>query len=179
MRVLICGLFILVWGSQTSLEAATMTAKKDGVPILAQAKRDALVIRELKKGELLEASEREGMFWKIVMKDGNSAYVSALQVERKVDEDNGIQTALRKSALEARAAGDDDGKSARARSAVMGVRGLDESKDLASAGSVRPDYQAVYRMEDRIVSAKRLDKLNQELQAEIEKNLNKQNTEER
>jgi hypothetical protein len=56
----------------------------------------------------------------------------------------------------------------------MGVRGLDESKDTAMAGNIRPDLRAVYRMEDRVVANTRVDRLEQLVLKEIENTNSKQ-----
>lgn len=155
----------------SSLAAAPVAAKKDGVQVTAEAKKDAAVITQLKKGETLEAQDREGMFWKVQTKDGKKGYVSVMNVQRQSGDDAGLANALREEALKARQ--DSDGSNAtRARSAVMGVRGLDESKDTATAGNIRPDLRAVYRMEDREVVAQRIDQLGDLINKEIENTAN-------
>ncbi len=164
--------FLLSWLGVGALQAAEFAAKKDGVSVLAQAKRDAAVLKELKQGETVEASDREGMYWKVKLPDGKEGFVSALQIERKAQDDSGIQSALRKSALAARSSAD-EGSASRARSSVMGVRGLDESKDLSQAGNLRPDYRSVYLMEDRVIAPKRVQKLGQDVLEEVEKSAEK------
>lgn len=151
----------------TSLWAAPVAAKKDGVAVTAEPKKDATVLVELKKGEVLQAGDREGMFWKVTTKDGKAGYVSVMLVQRQAGDDSSLASALRDEALKARQ-NNDGSDSTRARSAVMGVRGLDESKDTAMAGNIRPDLRAVYRMEDRAVASNRVDRLEQLVQKEIE-----------
>jgi hypothetical protein len=157
----------------SGLWAAPVAAKKDGVPITAEAKKDAAVLMELKKGEVLEAGDREGMFWKVKTKDGKAGYVSVMLVQRQAGEDSNLASALRDEALKARQ-NNDGSDSTRARSAVMGVRGLDESKDTAMAGNIRPDLRAVYRMEDRVVASNRVDRLENLILKEIENTSSKQ-----
>lgn len=155
----------------TSLWAAPVAAKKDGVAITTEAKKDAPVIVEMKKGEVIEASDREGMFWKVKTKDGKAGYVSVMLVQRQSGEDSSLASALRDEALKARQ-NNDGSDSTRARSAVMGVRGLDESKETALAGNIRPDLRAVYRMEDRMIANNRVNRLEQLVQKEIENTQN-------
>jgi hypothetical protein len=157
----------------SGLWAAPVAAKKDGVPVTADAKKDAAVLMELKKGEVLEAGDREGMFWKVKTKDGRTGFVSVMLVQRQAGEDSNLASALRDEALKARQ-NNDGSDSTRARSAVMGVRGLDESKDTAMAGNIRPDLRAVYRMEDRVVADNRVDRLEQLVLKEIENTHSKQ-----
>lgn len=157
----------------SGLWAAPVAAKKDGVPVTAEAKKDAAVLVELKKGEVLEAGDREGMFWKVKTKDGKAGFVSVMLVQRQAGEDSNLASALRDEALKARQ-NNDGSDSTRARSAVMGVRGLDESKDTAMAGNIRPDLRAVYRMEDRVVANARVDRLEQLVLKEIENTNSKQ-----
>ncbi len=157
--------------SGTAIGAA-VAAKKDGVQVTAAPKKDASVLAELKKGESLEAQDREGMFWKVSTKDGKVGYVSVMSVQRQSADDSGIQGALREAALAARQNGDST-DSARTRSAVMGVRGLDESNEAAMAGNIRPDLRAVYRMEDRAVASKRVEKIEMLVAKEVENAMNK------
>ncbi|WP_218109855.1 SH3 domain-containing protein [Oligoflexus tunisiensis] len=151
----------------SSLWAAPVAAKKDGVEVTAEPKKGATVLVELKKGEVLEAGDREGMFWKVKTKDGKSGFVSVMLVQRQAGEDSALASALRDEALKARQ-NNDGSDSTRARSAVMGVRGLDESKDTAMAGNIRPDLRAVYRMEDRVVADNRVNRLEYLIMKEIE-----------
>ncbi len=153
------------------LLAAPIAAKKDGVPVTAEPKKDATVLLELKKGETLEAEGREGMFWKLRLKDGKTGYVSVLNVQRQSGEASGLQGALREAALEAREAG--EGENTRSRSAVMGIRGLDESAETAAVGTLRPDLRAVYRMEDRVIATQRVEAMENLVTKEVENLLQK------
>ncbi len=147
--------------------ATTVAAKKDGTAVLKEARKDSPVIKELKAGEALEVDSRTGMYWKVKLADGSQAYVSVMSVQHLANEDNGLQTALRNQALEARKKASEEDNS-RVRSAVMGVRGLSESQELSSAGQLRPDTSAVYRMEDRTIENRRIDGLENLVQEEIE-----------
>ena len=147
--------------------AASVAAKKDGVQILSEAKKGANVLSELKKDEAIEAEDRSGMFWKVKTKGGKTGFVSVLNVQRLAEDDKGLQGAIREAALKARA-NNQDSDSTRARSAVMGVRGLDASDETAAVGQLRPDLKAVYRMEDRTLGKRRLEKLESLVQQEVE-----------
>ncbi len=147
--------------------AAQVSAKKDGTQVIAEPKKGASVVKELKKGETIESSDRAGMFWKVKTSDGKDGFVSVMAVQREAEKDSGIQSALHNAAMKARNS-TEGGEATRARSAVMGVRGLNENNELAEVGSLRPDLRAIYHMEDRSVSTKRLDRLEALVQKEVE-----------
>lgn len=165
---------ISVLALSPSLWAAPVAAKKDGVAVTTEAKKDSAVLLELKKGEVLEAGDREGMFWKVKTKDGKAGFVSVMMVQRQAGDESGLASALRDEALKARQ-NNDGSDSSRARSAVMGVRGLDETKDTAMAGNIRPDLRAVYRMEDRNIASARIERIENLVQKEIENTNNNKN----
>ena len=161
---------ILVFGAlllATIANASPVAAKKDGTQITAEPKRGAAVLKELRKGETIEAADRSGMFWKVKTAEGKEGYVSVMAVQRQAGEESGIQTALHEAAIKARSSSE-SGDTTRARSAVMGVRGLNENSELAEVGSLRPDLRSIYRMEDRSLSAKRVDKLEALVLREVE-----------
>lgn len=139
-------------------------AKQDGVKILKDAAKDGAELGALKKGQAVEALDRKGMFWRVKF-NGQEGYVSFMQVNRKAGENSALADAIGKAALDSRDM--DNVKGARARSAVMGVRGLDESSETASAGSVSPNLRMVYAMEDRTVSEKKIEKLSDLVQKEV------------
>lgn len=156
---------LLVWSP--ALFGASVAAKKDGVEVLAEAKKGAAVMTTLKKGQNVESLERSGMFWKVKTADGKTGFVSVLNVNRGADEGNGsIAKALQAAAQEGREGA--DVANARSRSAVMGVRGLDESSETSFAGNVKPNMRRVYAMEDRRISAEGVDKLGDAVSKEIE-----------
>ena len=168
LQIFIIATLLLSGPDAQSLTA--LVAKSDGVPVLGEARRDALVLKTLKKGESIQADDRAGMFWKTKLPDGSLAYVAVMSVERQVGEESRIQTALRKTALDARGASDRHVE-VRTRSSVMGIRGLGESGDIGNAGNLRPDFRAVYAMEGRSVSVKRMIRLDAEVRKEIEEGL--------
>lgn len=145
--------------------AAHVEAKKEGVEVYADATNKSQVLTTLKSGESLVATERKGMFWAVKTADGKDGYVSVLVVKHKPDSDGTIATAIKAASKEGRAEG--DGSDARARSAVMGVRGLAEDDNMANASNVRPNLRAVYRMEDKPVAEKKIDELGQSVLKEI------------
>jgi hypothetical protein len=147
--------------------AAQVSAKKDGTQIISEPKKGAAVVKELKKGELIESFDRSGMFWKVKTSEGKEGYVSVMAVQREAEKTSGIQSALHDAAMKARNS-TDGGETTRARSAVMGVRGLNENNELAEVGSLRPDLRAVYHMEDRALNEKRVDRLEALVLKEVE-----------
>lgn len=125
--------------------AGTVEAKKDGVEIFSTADKGASVVATLKKGETASAGDRSGMYFKVTLPGGKSGFVSVLNVKIKTEAGGGLNDAIRNAVKEGRNAAEDSG--ARGRSAVMGVRGLDDN-NTAMAGSVKPNLRAVYEMED-------------------------------
>ena len=93
----------------------------------------------------MEASGRKGMYWKVKV-GKEQGFVSVLTMKRMASKKN-LSDVIRKAARDSREKGEN--ASIRSRSAVMGVRGLDASDQVAAAGNVKPDLRAVYRMEDR------------------------------
>jgi hypothetical protein len=69
-----------------------------------------------------------------------------LLVKVKPDENPGLADAMREAAKKGRSQSAADG--GRTRSAVMGVRGLDDTGEVGVAANLRPNLHAVYRMED-------------------------------
>lgn len=147
--------------------ATQVSAKKDGTQVMSEPKKGASVVKELKKGETIESFDRAGMFWKVKTSEGKEGYVSVMAVQREAEKDSGIQTALHDAAMKARNS-TEGGESTRARSAVMGVRGLNENNELAEVGSLRPDLRSIYRMEDRSLNVKRVDRLEALVLREVE-----------
>jgi hypothetical protein len=143
----VCGIYSKVY-------AGSVEAKKDNVEVLSTAGKDGSVIAKLNKGDVLTSGERTGMYWQVTMKDGKTGFVSVMAVKIKAGEGGGINDAIRNAVKEGRAAGEESG--ARSRSAVMGVRGLDDN-NTAMAGSVRPNLRAVYSMEDLSLSNQKLE----------------------
>ncbi len=148
-----------------ALLAAEVEAKKDGVEIYTDATNKSEVIGSLKSGETLESVERKGMFWQVKTKDGKSGFVSILAVKHKPDTNTNLAKAINGVVKGGR--GGEDATESRARSAVMGVRGLREDDDMANAASVRPNLRAVYEMEDVKVSQKKVGELGDKVMGEI------------
>jgi uncharacterized protein YgiM (DUF1202 family) len=145
--------------------AAEVEAKKDGVEVYADATNKSVVLSKLKEGEALPATERKGMFWQVKTKDGKAGYVSVLVVKHKPDANGDLAKAIKNVVKQGRST--DEASETRARSAVMGVRGLREDDDAGNAGNVRPNMRAVYSMEDDNVKKKDIDALGENVLNEI------------
>jgi hypothetical protein len=146
--------------------ASVVAAKKDDVSVLKDASRKASVLTKLKKGEELQAIERKGMYWKVKYEAGEG-YVSVLKVRRKASGSKSLSKAIRAAAQQARTT--DEVQGTRARSAVMGVRGLSDSDTVASAGNVSPNLRVIYQMEDDVVSDAQIEELGDAIFSEVEK----------
>jgi hypothetical protein len=145
--------------------AAEVVAKKDGVEIFAESTNKSEVLGTLKKGESLESVERKGMFWQVKVKESKIGYVSILAVKHNADANPGLVKAINGAVRGDRAL--DDSSESRARSAVMGVRGLRADDDMAQASQVRPNLRAVFEMEDVRVSQKKIGELGDKVMGEI------------
>lgn len=168
-RLILAGSALLLAGFAGAAGAASVEAKKDGVEIFAAADKSAAVLQKMKKGESVASGERSGMYWKVKLANGQPGFVSVLNVKAKSDgESGGLNNAIREAVKAGRNSGDDGSRS---RSAVMGVRGLDDTSDTAMAGAVRPNLRAVYMMEDIDVSQEKLDQQAELVNREIERRL--------
>ena len=169
MEVLMLRLFfssvLMVWSG--ACFAGTVEASKDGVDVFAAADKASSVISKLKKGDTLTAGERTGMYWQVQTKEGKPGFVSVLAVKVKPSTKEGLDEAMREAVKNGRAQQASDG--GRTRSAVMGVRGLDDTSDTGLAASVRPNLHAVYMMEDRDIPRGRIDQQAVMVTAEIER----------
>ncbi len=155
--ILVSGLFANV------VSAGMVEAKKDQVEVFADAKKDSAVLQKLKKGELLIAKERSGMYWSVKTKDGKTGFVSVLNVNFKSDGEN-MGDSLRAAVKEGRSSGPVEAH--RSRSSVMGVRGLDDN-DAANAGFARPNLKSVYEMEDRVTKPLEVEKIADGVEKEV------------
>jgi uncharacterized protein YgiM (DUF1202 family) len=154
--------------SATAFAAAQVEAKKDGVDIYKEATNKSAVVESLKKGDAVESVERQGMYWQVKTKSGGTGFVSVLAVTHKPDSAGAsLAKAIQSAVKEGRST--DSAAETRARSAVMGVRGLAADDDTQSAGNVRPNMRSVYAMEDRVVAQVDVEKLGDRVFAEIAK----------
>ena len=141
--------------------------KKNKVKLLKAPKKKSEVVAELPKGTVLESSSRKGMYWEVKTSDGKTGFVSVMKVKRQAGSSKGnLASALKAAVRDGRST--DEASNSRARSAVMGVRGLDKSDKASMAGNVKPNLRMVYRMEDRSVSQNQIDELNEAIYKEIE-----------
>ena len=146
--------------------SASLVAKRAKVKVKSKPKGGS-VVTVLKKGEEVESLGRKGMYWKVKVAGGKIGYVSVTKVKRQAGGSKGLAKAIRAAAKDGRDKSDEV-VSARSRSAVMGVRGLDESDETAFAGNVKPNLRMVYKMEDRATSFKKIDKLGDMVMGEVE-----------
>jgi hypothetical protein len=148
-----------------SAYAVEVEAKKDGVEVYSDATNKSEVVGTLKSGETAAAGDRKGMFWGVTLKGGKAGFVSVLAVKHKAEGGSDLAKAIKSVTKEGRT--ESDGSDSRSRSAVMGVRGLADDDNVANASSIRPNLRAVYQMEDKRVSEKRVEKLGEQVFREI------------
>ena len=173
-------MFFLVWkqsirliclfylASALPVFAKTIQAKKNGVEVLSSPKKVAPAILSLKKGDTLKAVSRQGMYWKVKAR-GQDGYVSILKVKLKKSESK-IEDMITKEIQQSR--DEDDLSQVRGRSTIMGVRGLDEIKEVESAGNVKPQLRLVYEMENYTISKNKIRELEELITDEISKKSN-------
>ena len=152
-----------------ALTAATLKVKKSSAKVYSEPKKGSTVVVSLSKGDIVESTGRKGMYWKVKTPAGKSGFISVMKVKRQSGGGSKISAVIREAAKESRASGNNE--TIRSRSAVMGVRGLDASEQVAYAGNMKPDFRLVYRMEDRAVNQKSLDKIANDIDQEISSRL--------
>src|SRR5690606_15777288 len=136
------------------------------------ASKSSLVLESLKKGQALEAKDRKGMFWEVVLPSGQAGFVSVMEVTQKLSQANSpLSMALREAVQKERQ--DDDPANMRSRSAVMGVRGLAESSEAAFAGNVKHNLRMVYQMEHVLVKKDQINELGKLIEQEIAERMHK------
>ncbi len=148
-------------------------AKKDGVEVYADATNKSDVLIKLKSGESLPAGERKGMFWQVTTKAGKPGFVSVMAVKMKAAGNEDLAKAIKSAVKQGKP--QSDGTEGRARSAVMGVRGLKEDDNMANASNVRPNMRAVFALEEMKVTEKKVQSLGESVFSEIEKKATSQN----
>ena len=163
LTLLFLGLFTTEY-----LFGGTLIIAKKGAVLYSKPSKKSLAMTKIDPGTKLEADSRNGLYWKVEYM-GEDGYVSVLKVTRASgNSTGGISQIIREQAKEGRSNGTDI-ENSRARSAVMGVRGLDESTTVGSAGSTKPNYRLVYKMEDRVVRKKALVRLEQHILDELQR----------
>lgn len=160
--------FLAVTLGASSALAAEVEAKKSGVEIYSDATNKSEVLGKMGDKESLQSGERKGMFWEVTTKDGKKGYVSVLAVTRKAEGDANLANAIKSVVKDGRSDGD-GGSNDRARSAVMGVRGLREDDNMANAANIRPNLRAVFAMEDTNTPKKKVEDLGESVFNEIAK----------
>lgn len=162
-RIAVSTIFLL---SSAAFGEHLLEAKKDGVKVYQKANKKSDVVHTMKKGERVESSSRKGMYWQVNLSENSSSFVSVFKV-KKVKQTSAINEALQDAVIQGRKDGDEE--NVRARSAVMGVRGLDESGTVQEAGNVKPNMRLVYVMEDLYIPRTEILTLEAEVMAEAEK----------
>lgn len=147
--------------------AGSVEAKQDGVQVTATPDKGGAVVHTMKAGEVVQSTERKGMYWQVKVPGGKSGFVSVLQVKIKANDSDGgaIAGAIRDAVQSGRSSS--EGANSRARATVMGVRGLDETNDTSYAANARPNLKAVFSMEDSKVPAAQIEDLSAKVFDEI------------
>ncbi len=164
-------LVFLVFLISNRIFAGELEAKKDGVEVYSDSQKTS-VIGTLKKGEKVPSTERKGMYWAVSL-NGKVGFVSVMAVQNSsASAGSSTVTNAIKNAVKQGRESEDAGNN-RARSTVMGVRGLDDTSDSAFAGNVKPNLRMVYTMEDTVVSSVDLKSLEADVLKEVETLSNK------
>jgi len=160
--VIMLAFIISVWGT------ASIKIDKKIVKIYNKPSKKSKILKKLKKGTVLSAIKRQGMYWQIKLKDGQTGFVSILKVKYSQKVNNQISDVLNSFIKTGRR--EKSTLSTRTRSAVMGVRGLAES-DVSKAGEIIPDLKLVYQMEDLKISHEKIKKFSKSILKELEKRM--------
>lgn len=161
MKLVIFALFAVA----NLVQAGELEAKKDGVEVYSDSSKSS-VLGTLKKGEKLNYTERKGMYWAVTHKN-KPGFVSVMAVQNASSGGASSVTSAIKDAVKQGRDSEDAGNN-RARSAVMGVRGLDDTSDSAFAGNVKPNLRMVYSMEDLVIPTTEVKQLEAEVLQEVE-----------
>lgn len=156
-----CGIFC--WTTQAL--GRDVVAKKDGVSVYQEANKGSAVVLTLKNGQTMPALDRLGMFWQVDNK-GSKAYVFLTDVTVRNGADATTLSGVLRDAVQ-KNRNDAQAVEMRSRSAVMGVRGLDQS-DADFAGNSKPNLRMVYDMEGLNISSSNIQKIQASVDKEIE-----------
>lgn len=148
----------LLYGTADAMELVT---KKAGVSVYSKAVPNAPALGTLKDHEKVEASTRMGMYW-VVQFNGQKAYVRVADVQPARNSD--VSSALK---YQANKKDGENGGRARA-TAVMGIRGLDDSEDITGGGTGKPNTELTHRMENRPVDSHAISEIEKSVNAELE-----------
>ena len=150
-------------GSTSSAATLLETTKK--APLYPEPSKKAKPMGFVEKGRVLKAVERKGMYWQINLKT-RTVYVSILKVKLKTSAESSSFADRLRSNVKSNRKDVDDPVNTRARSTVMGVRGLD-SNDVKDLANIAPNLRMVYAMEERSVNISKVDKLQKLIDREI------------
>lgn len=147
--------------------AFDLSPKKAGVSLRAQPAADAAVVKVLQGNERLKVTSKSGLYWAVTL-GGEKGFVlsSEVQPARSQDDSNvrsGFQSAVQ---------GNKDSPK-RTRSAVMGIRGLDDAEEISNKAGDRNNPNATQKMENRPISKDSVNRLEDAVTKENEELNNK------
>lgn len=169
MRLFIYKVCFALWalGMSSIGLAIDVMVKKSTATVRKDPLQQSEPLAKVKKGQIIKALKRTGTYWQVAIADGKIGYISIFKVKRTSSHKSSFAKALRKAVKSDRTT--DAVNGVRARSSVMGVRGLSASQNTAFASNVRPNHMMVYEMEDATISTKRLRKLEFSVQKELKR----------
>ncbi len=139
--------------------AEELISKQANVKVLQAPKLKAKAVAKLKKGTKLEGLAKKGLFWKVKTSDGKEGFVMITKVQSAHQKGaKKLFTAMRSVLNEKKRAKAGSGR-ARAKNAVMGIRGLSDGDDLSNVGNLRPNLRALEALEGLEVNPKSLGKI--------------------
>lgn len=163
----------LVFCAQLSFaQEQQMFINRDNMKVFAEKNTKSKVVEVLKQGDKVVVQEGgNALFKKIVTESGKTGFVPYIALTERTDQSmkkivNFVRGFTRPSAEES------DVSRTRSANAVMGIRGLATTNDeaLTRVNGSRPNLAAVYQMEDRSISRYNVEKLSEQVLAEVEKN---------
>lgn len=158
------------WLLAAQTQAANLVTKNTAEPLYAKADKKATVLQTLVQGTVVKELGRKGMFWEVELTAGKRGFVSVLAVKRQaLSSEGSLAAALRSAVQQGRR--EDDASNTRNRSAVMGVRGLDDTSSASFAGNVKPNPRLVFLMENYTVSASDVQALEEQVSREVQQKM--------
>lgn len=167
----------LLINKTTKAGILTLEVKKKNTYLYKNSSKKSEKIRKLKKGYILNSSERKGRYWIINKEDcqgegsKNEATSNCFVYYKNVKKSKSVQNSSVANALakiiQNKKAEAEDPVNTRGRSQVMGVRGLEEN-DVSFIGNIRPNLRLVYSMETRKISENKMEKLESLIYKEID-----------
>lgn len=147
--------------------AFELTPKKAGVSLRAKPTVDGPVVKVLQGNERLKVTSKSGLYWAVTLGADKGFVLSSEVQPLRSNEESNVRSGF-KSAIQG-----NKGNQKRTRSAVMGIRGLDDAEEISNKSGDRNNPNATQKMESRPISKDSLNRLEESVNKENEELNNK------